>query len=256
MQKRKLIIILIVSVVIIIILSIGFWLLIKSSQSKPNNGPDKPTPTASPGKPGPHASGQEFEQCVQASSLRAYCQKADIDLCQEQNWLEEAKNPIAVPIKMNCANVTIHKIPTGLAGGDVLTEQILAVEGNYCQITEGNLNKLFAPIATEDAIAYLKFRFVTLSGSSYGSVRETIYTTDQYDKEDGYVNCPKPIKNRKITEVLTEEENHYIITWIYFDPTARSGFFDPKVKVRKDGGIEILNSPQEPFIDCGPGIVF
>ena len=260
MQKKKLIIILIVALVILIIFSICFWLLVKPGQSKPNNEPDQPQPTANPNKPELNASGQEFEQCTQASSLKNYCQKAGIDLCQEADWLEGAENPIAAPIKMNYANVTIHKVPMGLAGGDVLTEQILVVEGNYCQITEGNLNKLFAPIAQEDAIAYLQFRFVTLAGSSYGSVRDTIYTKDQYDKENAYVNCPKPIaeKDRKITEVLAEEDDHYIVAWIYFDPTYQSGFFEAQFQVKKDGEIEIMNSrkPEKPFIDCGPGILF
>jgi len=254
MQKKQSVTILIV--VIVVVLGLGYWFFIKPDRPQPATGPDKPQPTTSPDKPRPNASGQEFEQCVQASSLKDYCKKANIELCQEPNWLEGAETPIAAPIKMNYANVTIHKIPAGLAGGDVLTIQMLVVKGNYCQITEGNLNKLFAPIAVEDAVEYMIFRFVTLASSSYGSVRETIYTTDQYDKENSYVGCPKPIKDREITELLAEKDDHYIITWIYYDPTYRSGFFDPKVKVKKDGRIEILNSPQEPFIDCGPGIMF
>ncbi len=202
-----------------------------------------------------------FEECVEASSFAEYYKTADIELfgyqVDTQEWRERVKEiektikPSSVPVRSNFLEVGVYNLTTGAAGGDILTTPILKSGNYYCKLTEPNFSKLFFPIRKEEAIKYLDFRFVTLDG-----YESTIFTKQDYQGKF----CPevdiKSLKesDKKIT-TLQEINDGFLISWITYTQIDRMGFYEFKVRIKKDASIQILEWPKKPFIDCGPGVV-
>ena len=197
----------------------------------------------------------DFEKCIQATSLYEYFKKAKIEslISLDEKELKEFY-PVEVPLSMNFPEAKIYQIPIAEAGGDVLTEPVLKIKDKYCPLTESNFQVLFAPIEKDEVIKYLHFRLVTLASSAYGRewCRKTIL------KEEDYLEkaCPLgEIKEKRVT-TLKETKDGYLVNWVYYTMCAPSGFYEVKVKVKKNGEIKIISWPKEPFISCGPGIMF
>ncbi|MDI6592037.1 MAG: hypothetical protein QME61_03860 [Patescibacteria group bacterium] len=196
---------------------------------------------------------KDFEECMEASSLREYCQKAKIESIYDLSEIDKLK-PISVPVKINFPDVKIYNIPDGAAGGDVFTIPLIKFDNNYCKLTDSNFQKLFTPIQKEEAIEYLNFRLITLAPSSYQRAGYTITSKEEYNKEI-FKTCKKPIFWKKITDIIQETPDGFIINWIYFTPAYDSGVYETRVKVNRDGEIQILREGIR-FIDCGRGIMF
>ena len=202
---------------------------------------------------GPITFDKDFEECVEASSLSEYCKKTEIKSVYDLSKIDELK-PISVPVRINFPDVEIYNIPDGAVGGDLFTIPVIKFNNTYCLLTDLNFQKIFAPIQKGEAIEYLNFRLITLGGSSYDRARSTITSEEEYKKEK-YKTCKKPIFWKKITNITRETPDEFIIEWIYFTPVHRSGAYEAKVKVNRNGTIQILKEGNR-FIDCGAGIMF
>jgi len=196
-----------------------------------------------------------FEKCIKASSFIEYFEKAGVTPMQdlkEHDW--EKLSPINIPLQINFSEIQIYQIPIGQAGGDVLTKAILKFKNKYCELTDSNFQILFAPIEKDEVIKYLEFRLITLASSAYGRCRTTILKEEEYsekwcltDKLEG--------KEKKIT-TLQETKDGFLVDWIYYTSCAPSGFYEVRIKVKKNGELKVIDWPQQPFIPCGPGIMF
>lgn len=203
-----------------------------------------------------------FEKCIKATSFTDYYRKAGIPfeewVVPIEEWMKEWIKPASIPIRINFSGVEIYNIPVGGAGGDVFTKPIIKSGNLYCELTDRNSQKLFAPIQKEEAIKYLDFKLVTLGRNGYQVSRSTIL--DREDYEDVYRNltCDKSISDseKRIT-TLQETKDGFLINWVYYTMFGeRAGYYQWKVKVGPDAKIQIIEETDKPFIDCGEGAIF
>lgn len=155
--------------------------------------------------------------------------------------------------------IELHLLPIGLAGGDVLAFPIIEV-GNrvlpkvYCQATDKNYGRLFAPLARDEVLDYLDFRFITLSGSSYGRLRHPISSLEEFESAPCWENPEKDDVEADYCEV-EETSEFFVVNWVYYTGAGESGIYRQKIKVKKTAGIEYLTEVEK-LLFCGPGIMF
>ena len=221
----------------------------------------KPTPTP----PTPPPTEIPFEECVEASSFEDFYKKAGIEEAEfpfEPEWMSAFLKPVPIPVRKNPPDVEIYNIPLEPAGGDLYTTPIIKSGNLYCELTDSNAEKLFAPIQKEEAIDYLIFRLVTLGTTDYQRARDTILTKEDYGRisERGEYFCEKPVpeSERRITTVQ-ETEDGFLINWVYYAYLGRrAGFYEFKVEIGYDVKIQFLevsDDEPKPFYDCGPGAI-
>ncbi|MBU3918905.1 hypothetical protein KKC63_03325 [Patescibacteria group bacterium] len=200
----------------------------------------------------------ELENCIQVASWEDYYDKKGLskevlEIIPELNWVNI---PINIPdnLEINLVgDVKIYRFPIATAGGDILSKIIIVHNGNYCEATATNLQKLFAPIERDSVVEYMEFCKVTLGTSLYADTNIILEKKD-YDQIRFLLEwdtCPKITEEKKeITRIIEEKENEYIINWVECSPLIQAGCYETKFSVSKNGLIKVLEDGKA-FIDCG-----
>lgn len=200
-----------------------------------------------------------LEKCIEVSSFVDYYEKAGIPF--EPEWMSGLIKSKSIPIRMNFSDIEIYNIPLERAGGDWFTEPIIKSDNLYCELTDKNIETLFAPIQKKEAIDYVIFRLVTLGQSGYAVERTTILDKKDYENDYENYECGKSISDfeKRIT-TLQETKGGFLVNWVYYTIFGtRAGYYEEKIKVGYNAKIELFeeaNGFLKPFIDCGEGAIF
>ena len=204
---------------------------------------------------------KNLEQCIEASSLHDYLQKAKVEPWGNNEVWKVIKSK-DIPVPVNISGIEIFQVPISAAGGDILTTTVIKSGNKYCKLTDKNAQILFAPIKKEQSVKYLIFRLNTLASSGFGASQVTILERDDYGETDEErIFCVDNAKidfssvEKKITTV-EETADGYLINWVFFTEVGKAGYYEERIKIGTDAKIQILEWPKTPFINCGSGIVF
>jgi hypothetical protein len=221
-----------------------------------------PEPAPPPPTPQPEPETGTLENCIEASSFEDYYQKSEFNIEYDAEWMSEWITPVPITVRKNLTDIEIYSIPIEQMGADMSFTSVIKSGNLYCELTDSNAEKIFAPVGKEEAIDYLILRLVTLGTSTGAISQSTILTEADYDRivEDPGYMCERtvPESERRIT-TLEETEGGFLVTWVYYTPFGyRAGYYEDKLKIGHDGRIEFLEEverPLEPFIDCGQGFI-
>lgn len=193
-----------------------------------------------------------FDSCVKSADLKKYLKKTN-DMFNEAFFKE---SPVPIPLKTNLSNIEIVKIQIAIVGAELIEKPFIKNGKQYCELTDSNISKLFAPIKKENALKYLEFRELNLAGLASAAGKKTILDSKEYEKLGKEIGCDGskiPLSQKKITKV-EEDPLFYFIDWAYFTPMAAAGYYLEKIKIKKDDArIEQVGS--ETILKCPTGIM-